>query len=348
MTGKCKTGWRGAVLIGAGRMAQAHALALKQLGVPIAGVCDLRQEARDAIGDAFAVPATGRFVSSADIMAANPNTDLVVIATTADSHAQLVIEAAKAGARNILCEKPLAASVTDCDAMLTACKASGTKLAVNHQMRFMDQYLKVHEEVDSGRLGRLASMTVVGGCMGLAMNGSHYIEAFGFLTGARPVSATGFFTGAAFNNPRGPEYFDQAGEFRILGDSGQRLTIVIGADQGHGMTATYAGAFGHMFVDELEGEAIVTARKEEHRGQPPTRYGMPWERRTLRFPQADNVGPTREVLRALAAGSNYPDGEAGRRVIATLAACYASAESGGRPVAVDDPALAADRRFPWA
>src|SRR6185436_16407920 len=103
----------------------------------------------------------------------------------------------------------------------------------------------VKTELETGSLGQLASMTVVGGCFGLAMNGSHYIEAFSYLTGAKPVEATAWFSGGPFANPRGTAFFDQAGEMRVVADSGQRLNLVIGSDQGHGMTVTYAGAFGH-------------------------------------------------------------------------------------------------------
>jgi predicted dehydrogenase len=345
---KSEVDWRGAVLFGAGRMAHCHALALKELGVPVTSVCDLNREACDALSEEFSVPSECRFTSSAEMMAANQNADIVVIATTANSHAELVIEAAKAGAQKIICEKPLATSVADCDAMIAACRASNTELAVNHQMRFMDKYINVRDEFASGKLGRLASMTVIGGCMGLAMNGSHYVEAFSFLTGAEPISARGWFIGEEFNNPRGPEFFDRAGDFQILGDTGQRLTIMIGADQGHGMTVTYAGTYGHIFVDELAGDGIVTTRKTEHRSQSVTRYGMPWDQRKLHFTEDDNIGSTRDVLRALATSNGYPDGVAGRRVLATLTSCYASAEHNGQLVKINDPTVAIDRRFPWA
>jgi predicted dehydrogenase len=114
------------------------------------------------------------------------------------------------------------------------------------------------------------------------------------------------------------------------------------------MTVTYAGSHGHIFVDELEGEMIVTARLPEHRDAPATRYGMPWRRQSRRFKPADNVAPTKAVMAALAAGRDYPTGEDGREVIAALAACYASNASGHRPVALDQLGEDAKRVFPWA
>ena len=55
-------------------------------------------------------------------------------------------------------------------------------------MRFMAQYTVVRDELATGKFGPLASMTVTAGCFGLAMNGSHYCEAFAWLTGSPIVN----------------------------------------------------------------------------------------------------------------------------------------------------------------
>lgn len=340
--------WKSAALIGAGRMGHAHATALRELGVELTAICDSNFNALCELGDAFGVPNEMRFDSASRLFERLGSVDIVSIATTAETHKTFTCLAAQAKCGNVLCEKPMATSVKDCETMIATCAASGTKLAINHQMRFMDQYLVVKEALNSGALGKMASMTVVGGCFGLAMNGSHYIEAFRFLTGAEPESATAWFSDAILPNPRGPHFFDQAGEVRIVAADGQRLNLIIGPDQGHGMTVTYAGTYGHIFVDELQGEAIITTRKPEHREMPATRYGMPWHRETLQFPQSDNVQPTKAVLAALAAGQDYPSGDDARLVVAALAACYKSAENGNVAVGLQTLDGFASRTFPWA
>ena len=272
-------------------MGRSHAAALQELGVQLTAVCDPRVDARAQVGSEFSVEQAHRFETADALFQKFRGVDLAVIATTADTHAALAKAAVNAGSRNVLCEKPLATSVADCGAMIAVAEAAGARLAVNHQMRFMDQYRLVREELAAGAIGRLASMTVVGGCFGLAMNGSHYIEAFTWLTGMRPVSVSAHFSGKPFANPRGPNFFDQAGDIRIVGEAGQRLNLVIGADQGHGMTVTYAGSSGHIFVDELEGEMIITTRLPEHRDAPATRYGMPWQRRSRRFQATGQCRP---------------------------------------------------------
>lgn len=330
-------------------MGMAHLQAARNLGLTPAAICDMseanRAKAATAVGD---LPADRQFADAAVMLAAHRDADLVIIATTADSHRALVEMAAASGAKHILCEKPMATAVADCDAMITACERAGTKLAINHQMRFMAQYTMVRDELATGTFGPLASMTVTAGCFGLAMNGSHYCEAFSWLTGSPIVSATAWFSGEPFNNPRGPKFFDQAGEMRFISADGRRLLLNIGNDQGHGMTAMYAARFGHIFVDEFEGIAYATARKPEHQALPVTRYGMPWDRRELKFPQADNVGPTEAVMRALLSGHDYPSGIDGRNVVAALAAAYKSAASGHTPVSVAELHDHTHQQFPWA
>jgi predicted dehydrogenase len=187
----------------------AHLQAARNSGLTPAAICDVsaanRAKAAAAAGD---LSGERCFADASTMLAAHRDAGLVVIATTADSHRTLVEQAAAAGARHILCEKPMATSVADCDAMIAACQASGTRLAINHQMRFMPQYTVVRDELATGRFGPLASMSVTAGCFGLAMNGSHYCEAFAWLTGSPIVNATAWFSGEAFNNPRGPNFFD--------------------------------------------------------------------------------------------------------------------------------------------
>ncbi|WP_156111639.1 Gfo/Idh/MocA family protein [Thalassospira australica] len=335
-------------LIGAGRMGRSHAQAALELGYSLQGVCDPRLEARDRLGEEFNVPPQYRFAEASEMLETLDAADLVIVATTADTHCDLVCRAANAFAKAVLCEKPMAVSLEQCDQMIKTCQEKGTRLAVNHQMRFMPQYKIVKSILNDGRLGELTSMNVVGGCFGLAMNGSHYIEAFNFLADVWPSRVSAIFTGVAFQNPRGPQYFDQAGDFYFTSEQGQRLSMSIGHDQGHGMTVMYAGNYGHIFVDELQGEVIVTSRLKEHRNQPLTRYGMPWARETISFPQSDNVEPTRKVIAALMAGEGFPSGQNGRNVVASLVAAYHSASTNGQFVdAVLDTEMTR-KNFPWA
>lgn len=329
-------------------MGMAHLRAALNIGLIPVAICDLNQDRLSDAASEAGVDKADCFTDPANLFATHPNVDLVLIATTADSHRTLVELAADSGARAILCEKPMATSVADCDAMIAACSRSKTILAINHQMRFMDQYTLIKGEIDSGRFGSIGTMSVVAGCFGLSMNGSHYCEAFQWLVGREIVSASAWFSSCNLSNPRGANFFDKSGEIRFESSDGHRLIISAGHDHGHGMTVTYATRYGHIFVDELEGVYIASARKSEYKTMPVTRYGMPWDRWEVRFPVADNLNSTQAVINALLSGCDFPDAHAGRGVVAALVAAWRSAENGGLVVRVNEIGDYEKRSFPWA
>jgi hypothetical protein len=202
--------------------------------------------------------------------------------------------------------------------------------------------------VTSEAFGGLASVTVVAGNFGLAMNGSHYVEMFRFMTGERAARVASWFSSETVANPRGAEFVDRAGCLRLETASGQRFYMDAGTDQGHGMHVTYAGRNGRIDVDELEGHLRLVVRKAEHRAIPTTRYGMPWETSERRIAPADAVAPTRAVLDALLAGRDYPTGEDGRAVVEALVAAHLSDERGGATIDLASTTLPRERVFPWA
>src|SRR5262249_41485794 len=152
-----------------GRMGLRHLQVLRELDLSIVGACDTQQSARDKAGTDFSLASSALFSDPTD-MIARSSPDLVVVATTAPAHEALVCEAARAGARAVLCEKPLAVSLAACDRMIAVCRGSNTLLAVNHQMRFMEQYTKAKKIVQDRSFGGLSSVTVVAGNFGMAMN----------------------------------------------------------------------------------------------------------------------------------------------------------------------------------
>jgi predicted dehydrogenase len=335
-------------LIGAGRMGRSHLLAASKLGLSIESICDVNPKNLDSVGGEFQVETARRLTTPEAFFEQRQVPEVVVISTTADAHARLTIAAAEAGAKYVLCEKPMATCVADCDRMLAACRRHGTRLAINHQMRFMDQYVLVKNELTSDAFGGFSSMNVLAGCFGLVMNGSHYLEALRYLAESPIVEVSARFDPQPMPSPRGPQFFDRSGHVAAYTESGKRLHIEAAADQGHGMTVTYAARYGHIFVDELEGVYYAVNRKPEHREMPAGRFGMPWLRREHCFPQADNVGPTSAVLRALISHQNEPSGEDGRAVVAATAAAYRSHDEGGRPIRIADNGSDDDRVFPWA
>ena len=68
-------------------------------------------------------------------MADNPDIDIVYVVTPNSMHAEHTIAAAKAG-KHVICEKPMAINVAECDAMIAACRDAGKKLSIGYRLHF--------------------------------------------------------------------------------------------------------------------------------------------------------------------------------------------------------------------
>lgn len=336
-----------AALIGLGRMGMRQATVLQQCKVQISAISDLNQSACDAAGNEYGVPSEFRFTSPEELIT-RVKPEILVVATTAPSHHHLVIKAAGNGAKMILCEKPMATNLRDCEAMISACKAAGVRLAVNHQMRFMDQYTIPKSMAESEEFGGLGSIIVSAGNFGMAMNGTHYFEMFRYLTNEDPVLVSAWFSTEEVPNPRGPQFTDKAGTVRLETASGKRFYMDCSSDQGHGMHVTYNCRNGRIEIDELAGRMSYVMRQAEHRHQPTTRYGMPYDTGSKTITPADAVAPTRAVLESLLNGQNYPTGDDGLLAMRLLVAAHLSNERGGVTIDLRKEDMPLDLTLPIA
>ncbi len=332
-------------IIGAGRMGRRHVAAARALGLDVAAVCDVKAESLAAARSECGICDERLFSHPDEALAAGA--EIIVISTTADSHCELACAAIASGAPYVLCEKPMATSLADCDRMIEAAKRRGTRLAVNHPMRFLEIYNAPRAALRSADFGGLSSMTVVAGNMGMAMNATHVFEAFRLAADEEIAEVTAWFSSGKVPNPRGAQFEDRSGCVRAVTRSGKRLYIEASSDQGHGARCIYAARHGQIFVDELSGEMLLSSRRAEDRALPTTRYACPDFSRSSTITGADAVAGARAVLTALLAGQDYPTGEDGRAAVCALVAAYVSNEESHRAVQCDS-SLPADRNFPWA
>jgi predicted dehydrogenase len=137
-------------LIGCGKVGQIHAAALSSLPEStLVAVCDSSAE-RSA---SFASRHGGSAFTDVGVMLREARPEAVVICTPHPLHAAPAIQAAEAGV-HVLVEKPLAASLADCDAMLAAAKKTGVKLGVVSQRRLYEPVLRMKAAIDAGKIGR--------------------------------------------------------------------------------------------------------------------------------------------------------------------------------------------------
>lgn len=166
-----------------------HGLGLNATpGLRLTAVCD-RDPARLAAAMQDFPQVTRHATASA--MAADPDVDLVVVATPPNTHADLCIAMMSAG-KHVVCEKPLAFFGKETDRMVDHAVRSGVHLSCHQNRRFDEDYLTIKKTVAEHRIGELFYMeTFVGGfghpcahwhshvpiCGGTAYDwGAHYLD----------------------------------------------------------------------------------------------------------------------------------------------------------------------------
>lgn len=146
------------LLCGFGFMGRVHAGVLAQLpGVTVAGVVDPRGEAvlpelRDLCGEVPVFPTT-------ETALAGCTCDAVDICLPTDLHRQTAEMSLSAG-KHVFCEKPLALTVPDAEAMVQAAQKADRQLMVGHCLRFWPEYEFLAELVRSREHGALVSLSL--------------------------------------------------------------------------------------------------------------------------------------------------------------------------------------------
>ncbi len=107
-----------------------------------------------ALAEEFALKFGARkWFESWQELLADPEIDAVYIATPVHLHAAQTIAAAEAG-KHVLCEKPLALNVQECDRMIAACKAHQVKFGVAYYRHFYPVIARIKEVIAAGEIGQ--------------------------------------------------------------------------------------------------------------------------------------------------------------------------------------------------
>jgi predicted dehydrogenase len=137
----------------------------------------------------------------------NPNIDAVYIALPNSMHAEYTIRAARAG-KHVLCEKPMANSVADCQAMIDACKQANRLLMIAYRCQLEVTTLHARKLVQSGALGKIEAIESANGFnirpgewrLNRALAGGgplmdvgvYSLNACRFLTGEEPIALSAY------------------------------------------------------------------------------------------------------------------------------------------------------------
>ena len=140
-------------IIGCGRIAQRHAEHIDRLGRLIS-VADTVRERSEALAAKYKAAS---YSSVEALLENSPETDVVSVCTPNGLHAQHSILALQKGF-HVLCEKPMALAVKDCQDMIDAAEKAGKRLFVVKQNRFNPPVAAVKKIIEEGRLGRICSV----------------------------------------------------------------------------------------------------------------------------------------------------------------------------------------------
>lgn len=138
-------------LVGAGRIGRIHAenIARRISHAELYAVADVDLDAAHVCA---ALSGGCRSAPDYRDLLQDPNLDGVVICSGTHTHAQIIIDAARAG-KHIFCEKPISLNLRETDAALAAVKQAGVKLQVGFNRRFDATFRRVYDARTVGEIG---------------------------------------------------------------------------------------------------------------------------------------------------------------------------------------------------
>ena len=137
-------------VIGAGLFGENHAIVYSRApGVELAAVCDQNEARAREVAERYGARA---WYTDYEQVLADPEIGAVSIATPDFAHAEIALAAAKAG-KHILCEKPLATTVAEAQAIVDAAAEAGVTLMVDFHNRANPPFVAAREQVRSGAIG---------------------------------------------------------------------------------------------------------------------------------------------------------------------------------------------------
>ena len=148
-------------IIGAGRIGKLHAENLV-LRIPKANLISIAEkpiqiEAARNCAKKLGIP---NITDDYYKILTDKEIDAVAICSSTDTHAQIIIEAAKAG-KHIFCEKPIDHDLAKVDKALKAVKKAGVKLQVGFNRRFDPDFARIKQRILAGKIGDLRKIKII-------------------------------------------------------------------------------------------------------------------------------------------------------------------------------------------
>ncbi len=137
---------------GAGFFAQFHADGWRRTaGVRMAAVADPDEGRKNSFADQWSIP---QVYASVEEMLDHEKPDFLDIVTRPESHLSLTELAASRGIP-VICQKPMAPAMEDCQRMVDVCRRAGVRLVIHENWRWQPWYREIHRLAEAGRIGRI-------------------------------------------------------------------------------------------------------------------------------------------------------------------------------------------------
>lgn len=142
-------------IIGCGGIANnKHMPALKAVkGVEMVAFCDIVESRAIEAKSKYGID-EARVYTDYQSLLKNESLDVIHVCTPNKSHAEITIASLEAG-KHVMCEKPMAKTVAEAQAMVEAAKRTGKKLTIGYQNRFRNDSLYLNEVCEDGELGEI-------------------------------------------------------------------------------------------------------------------------------------------------------------------------------------------------
>lgn len=267
----------GICVIGAGRAGRIHMKNFAR-SVPharLSAVVDPFEDVAAIAQQDFEIP--GRYLSYKDALL-DKDVDAVVAVSPTVYHKEIVVAAAQAG-KHILCEKPMAMNVAECEAMIRAAEENRVKLQIGFMRRYDAGFVDAKERIDRGDIGDVVlvkSLThgpsvpqrwqydIDKGNGPLAEVNSHDIDTLRWFTGSEFSEVY-----AIAGNYRCPEARNEFPDFydnvvmnaRFANGMQGVIDGAVSVKYGYDARVEVLGTRGILFVGQLNQNSVVTCSK---------------------------------------------------------------------------------------
>src|ERR1700744_6294841 len=154
----------GYCVIGLGRIADHFMRGVAQgMTSKITGLVSGHRDKAERIAAQYGVPKDSIYsYEDMDRFRDNKAIDAVYVALPNSMHAEYTIRSAKAG-KHVLCEKPMATTVADSQAMIKACKDANKKLMIAYRCHYEPTNLRAMQLIREGKLGKIQAIESANG-----------------------------------------------------------------------------------------------------------------------------------------------------------------------------------------